>query len=332
MARLRRVSRNDLKISRLRRGRGFTYLDADETPVTDKDLRQRIASLVIPPAWTGVRIAPAPNAHIQAMGTDAAGRVQYIYHPDWEARRTRTKLARLSLLAEALPRIRRRVSADLSAETGSRELALAVGIALIDRTAMRVGRERYLTANGTRGAGTLYARDVTISVYEVCFRFPAKSGKQANYCIHDPALADAVSRLKTIPGRRLLVWRNAEGAVRPLRTEELNAYLKQIAGVPVTAKDFRTLHASAMAGEALAALDPGTSPTARKRQLAGVVKQVAGFLQNTPAICRTSYIAPCLFSLFESGRLGALWSEETQRKSGLRLREARLGAVLAAAA
>lgn len=278
-----------------------------------------------------MRIAASPVGHIQAMGTDAAGRLQYIYHPDWEARRARKKQQQLTLLTAALPRIRRRVRDDLEAETGSKELALAIGVALIDRTAMRVGRERYLDAHGTRGAGTLMSRDVTVDGDKVRTSFPAKSGKRASYAFADARLAEAISEIRTIAGRRLLMYREDEGKARALRTEDLNKYLREVAGVAVTAKDFRTLHASAMAGEALAKLEPAESQSARKRQMALVTRQVATFLQNTPAISRASYIAPCLYALFEKGRLAEMWAKAGDGANGVKQREVRLASVLAEA-
>ena len=326
--RLKRVSRDDLIVRRVGHGRGHAYVDAEGKPWPRGELRERALHLGIPPAWTEVHVAPEPNMHIQACGLDAAGRVQYIYHADWEARRSAKKQKQLALLTAALPRIRRHVHHDLEAETGSRTLALAIGVALIDRTAMRIGRERYLDARGTRGAGTLYARDVSVKGDEIIVGFPAKSGKVAEYTLSDARLAAAIARVKTIPGRRLLMYRE-DGKARAIRTDEMNRYLREIAGAPVTAKDFRTLHASALAAEALAKIEPGESATARRRQLAGVTKEVASFLRNTPAITRASYIAPCLFTLFEKAKLSDLWAAVDSRE-GLRVREARLAAVLEA--
>lgn len=329
MVRLKRVGREDLTIRRRRHGRTFGYVDADGELIRDAATRERARGLGIPPAWTEVRIATNPRAHIQACGTDAAGRLQYIYHPDWEARRVRRKQQQLSLLTAALPRIRRRVRDDLEAEAGSKQLALAIGVALIDRTAMRVGRERYLDAHGTRGAGTLFSRDVSVKGDEIHVAFPAKSGKKASYSFTDAKLARAIEAVRAIPGRRLLMYRNGEA--RALRTDDINRYLREIAGTPVTAKDFRTLHASAMAGEALARLEPAESATARKRQMADVTRQVASFLQNTPAISRASYVAPCLYALFDKGRLAELWAAGGDGANGVRQREVRLAAVLEAA-
>jgi DNA topoisomerase-1 len=330
MPRLKHVSRDDLVIERRRQGKGYVYVDAGGRPVRDAAFRARAKHLAVPPAWREVRLAPDPLAHIQVCGIDDAGRVQYIYHPDWEARRTRRKQRHLALLAAALPRVRRRVREDLGAETGSKALALAIGVALIDRTAMRVGRERYLYANGTRGAGTMFTRDVKVSGDRISISFPAKSGKVATYQLRDAALADAIARVKTIPGKRLLMYRDDEGSPRAIRSEELNRYLRDISGAAISAKDFRTLHASALAAEALARLEPGESPTARKRQVTGVTRQVAAFLQNTPAISRQSYIAPCLFELFDKGKLAELWSAVGEARSGLKQREARLEGVLSA--
>jgi DNA topoisomerase-1 len=330
MPRLKRVSRDDLTIARQRRGRGYVYVTPRGKVLRDKAFLAKARHLGIPPAWRDVRIALDPLAHIQACGLDDAGRVQYIYHADWEARRSRKKQKQLGLLATALPRIRRKVREDLSAEAGSRTLALALGVAMIDRTAMRVGRERYLDANGTRGAGTMYSRDVTVKGDAVAITFPAKSGKIAEYSLRDPALADAITRVKTIPGKRLLMYRDDAGKAKAVSTEQLNAYLRTISDAAVTAKDFRTLHASALAAEALAKLEPGLSEAARKRQVTGVTKQVAAFLRNTPIICRKSYIAPCLFKLFDDGKLTALWTAGGDGAGGLKQREVRLGAVLEA--
>lgn len=328
MPRLKHVSSDALTVVRRRSGRGYAYINGRGRVVRDKAFRARARQLGIPPAWSDVRIAPEPLAHLQACGTDAAGRVQYVYHPDWEVRRTLRKQRNLAALTGALPRVRRRVREDLGLEAGDRLLALALGVALIDRTAMRVGRERYLDSNGTRGAGTLFTRDVTVKGDEVRIRFPAKSGKEATYVLTDAALAAAVVRVKTIPGKRLLMYRDAEGRPCAIRTEQINAYLRDVAGAAISAKDFRTLHASALAGEALARLEPGPSETARKRQVAEVIKRVAAFLQNTPAICRKSYVAPQLIALFDKGRLAGLWSAAGEGGNGLRQREIRLGAVL----
>jgi DNA topoisomerase-1 len=328
--RLVRVGRDALTICRKKRGTGHCFVDADGVVIKDRALRDRLVRLGIPPAWQQVRIAAHERAHIQVLGVDEAGREQYIYHPDWEARRTDKKLKRLAALTKALPRIRTKVTAALGAEAGSRELALAVAVALIDRTAMRVGREKYLEANGTRGAGTLFTKDVRVTGDEVCIDFDAKGGKRANYCLTDPRLADAVTRIKALPGKRLLVYRDETGKVRPIKTPAINAWLCELAGTQLSAKDFRTFHASARAAEALARLERSDSESGRKRQISAVAREVSEVLRNTPMICRKSYIAPCLFRLFDEGKLRGLWDAAGRGRAGLLTREKRLGEVLAA--
>lgn len=329
-ARLRRIGPEALEWRWQRYGRGRRLLDASGTTVRDPVTIARVRALGVPPAWTDVRISPDALGHIQALGTDAAGRRQYIYHRDWEVRRIRRKQGQLRLLVDALPRLRRRMRADLEAEPGSKQLALAIAATLIDGTAMRIGRERYLETSGTRGAGTLFVRDVSLKGDEVCLSFPAKSGKAARYCVRDGRLARAIEAVRSVPGKRLLMYRDAAGKPHNLRTEDINRYLREVTGVAISAKDFRTFHASARAGEALAALERAESEAGRKRQVAGVVRQVAAFLQNTPAVCRSSYVAPCLLALFEKGRLTELWLGDSEEARGLRQREARLCAVLAA--
>ena len=319
---LKMVTRADLTIARQRRGRGFCFRDAEGALVCDEPFKARIAELAIPPAWRDVRVAPDARAHIQCVGTDEAGRVQYIYHPDWEARRSARKLRRLALLAAALPRIRRRVRKDLGAPAGSIALAQAIAVSLIDRTAMRVGSEEYLRENGTRGAATLFVADVSVTGSRIAVAFLAKGGKQVRYELKDSKLADAIARIAALPGKRLLVHYESDTLVA-LGTRAVNDYLRRISGVDISAKDFRTLRASALAAEALAKLEPGHSESARKRQMASVARDVAEVLQNTPAISRKSYIAPALFQLFDSGQLQSLWSG-TSGRSEQRL-EALLG-------
>ena len=317
-------------MTRQKRGPVFCYFDASGVLVSDPASKLRIKALGIPPAWTNVRIAPSEKAHIQVIGHDEAGREQYLYHPEWTLRRDSKKQLRLAALTTNLPRLRRKVNEALTAPAGSRDLALALAVALIDRTAMRLGREKYLEASGTRGAGTLYARDVTVSGADICLKFDAKGGKRAEYCLRDKRLAAAITQIKTLPGKRLLVYRDETGKVRPIKTSAINDYLRSVAGAAISAKDFRTLHASAIAGAALAQLDVGATEAARRRQMAQVAREVADVLRNTPVISRKSYIAPCLFKLFNDGKLKALWEAAGAGRAGLLARERRLGAVLAA--
>lgn len=326
MPRLITVTRSDLEITRRRNGRGFVYLDGAGHRLTAAGPLARIRALAIPPAWTDVRIAAHPLAHLQCCGTDDAGRIQYIYHPDWQLTRAARKQARLIRLIAALPRIRRRVTRDLGAAAGSKELALALGVALVDRTAMRVGRERYFNERGTRGAGTLFNRDIRLGGEDIFISFPAKGGKIAEYRLSSAPIAAAVRRIKALRGPRLLQYRDASGRIRKLKSRMINDYLRETSGAHISAKDFRMLHASAMAGEILAQQDPADSTTERHRQMTAVTQQVADFLRNTPMICRKSYICPMLFQLFETGQLRRQWGRG--RGSGPRARERQLGLLL----
>lgn len=328
--RLRRITRSDLTLTRQRRGKGFCYLDADGKLVCEPAIKARIKALGIPPAWQNVRIAPHDRAHIQVLGVDDAGREQYIYHADWERKRDSKKQERLTILTGVLPKLRRRLAEALKSEAGSRELALAIAAVLIDKTAMRLGREKYLEANGTRGAGTLYSRDVTVAGNEITMRFDAKGGKRAEYVLDDAELAGAISRIKTLPGKRLLVYRDEAGQIKPIKTPAVNVYLRELSGVEISAKDFRTLHASALAAEALAKVEGTLSQSARRRQMSRVAREVSEVLRNTPVICRKSYIAPCLFKLFDEGKLHDLWEAGGRGRAGLLQREKRLADVLAA--
>ncbi len=315
--RLRRSQEADFCVRRRKTGKGYSFIDSEGEPIRDADERQRLLDLAIPPAWTDVQICCHANGHVQARGRDGAGRLQYIYHPDWETRRSAHKLERLKALAGLLGDLRAAVTEDLSAPKGSKKLALALAVALIDDTAMRIGRERYLNENGTRGAATLLKKDVQVRGDTIRIAFVAKGGKKAAYSFKDELLARALKRILDVPGRRLLVFRNEEGDVRPIRSEAINAYLRDICGTEVSAKDIRLLHASAIAGETLAQTEPAKSESGRNRQIARAAKQVSEILHNTPAISRKSYIAAPILTSFAKGKLHRLWPKRGTSRSGL---------------
>lgn len=315
--RLRRSQEADFCVMRRKSGKGFSFIDENGQAILDSRERQRLLALGIPPAWTEVTICRFPNGHIQARGRDGAGRLQYIYHPDWEAKRSGHKMERLKALTGLLGDVRAQVLKDLSARKGSKKLALALAVALIDDTAMRIGRERYLNENGTRGAATLLKRDVQVRGDTIRIGFVAKGGKKVAYAFKDRQLARALKRILEVPGRRLLVYRDEEGDVRPIRSEAINAYLREVSGTEISAKDIRLLHASALAGETLAKTDPAQSESGRNRQIAQAAKQVSEILRNTPAISRKSYIAAPILTSFVKGRLNRLWPKRGSSRSGL---------------
>jgi DNA topoisomerase IB len=283
--------------------------------LTDPDERQRCRDLVIPPAWRDVWICPDPAGHLQATGIDAAGRRQYLYHPQWRARRDRRKFAHVLEIAGHLPRLRRRIAADLAHTRLSRERVLALAARLVDRGLFRVGGDEY--ANGddpTFGVATLEADHVTVgSAVTFCYR--AKGGLERELTINDAAVVSAIRALKRRRGGtdRLLAYRNGTGEWRDVRAPDINNYLRTAAGVDMTAKDLRTWHATVGAAVALARADPATSPTRARRTVAQVMREIADDLGNTPAITRSSYVDPQVVDLYLRGETAKL---ATRRSDG----------------
>ncbi len=303
MPRLRRTRTSDAGVHRRRRGRAFTYVDPSGEPIRDETELERIRALVIPPAWTDVWIAPQPNAHIQATGLDAAGRRQYLYHPQWRARMDGIKFERMLALAEALLRARRGVTLDLRVEGFGRTKVLAAALRKLDAGSLRVGAERYADEHGSFGLTTLLCAHATVhAAGRIELRFPAKSGQPWHSEIHDADLAAVVSGLKRRGGRaRLLAWRDDAGDWHPLRAEEVNHDVRERTGGEFTAKDFRTLRGTAVAALSLARSGPGASESARRRAVQTAVRAAADALGNTPAIARTSYVDPRVIDRYERG-------------------------------
>jgi DNA topoisomerase-1 len=300
---LERVGAEDLTIRRVRCGRGYIYRTADGRRVRDPEALARFAALAVPPAYRDVRFADNPRAHLQAIGRDGAGRLQYRYHPDWATVRERRKAQRLLRLVQRLPVVRRAVTRHLSAAQPSRAFALASAVELIACTAIRAGDESYARQRGTRGAATLLKSNVRVEGDTVVLTFRAKGGKPVHKEVVAPRLAAAVRRLLGLPGRRLFQYRDESGAVRIVRREDINAFLREIAGVRISLKDFRTLCASAMVLETLARTVPATSARGRRRQVLDAVRSAADALANTPAICRKSYVHETVVTAFEAGVL-----------------------------
>ncbi|WEK59642.1 MAG: DNA topoisomerase IB [Candidatus Microbacterium colombiense] len=286
---------------RVRSGSGYRYPDQDGNAAGEPD-RERIHDLVIPPAWEDVWIAADPLAHIQAVGTDEAGRRQYLYHPLWRVRRDRSKFHRALDLAERLPRARARVTRALKDETLSKERVLATAFRLLDDAALRVGSERYLVKHGSRGLTTLRRRDVRITDSTVALSFPAKSGQTAAIEITDATLAEVLTELSAGPDRALLLaYRKGRRRVR-ITPAEVNAYLRSVTGGVFSAKDFRTLHGTILAADALARIGALDGRAQRKKAERLAVQATATALGNTTAVARGSYIDPRVFRLYAQGK------------------------------
>jgi DNA topoisomerase-1 len=303
MPRLRRVDCSGPGIARRRRGRGFEYLDAEGGRVVDDDVLERVRALVVPPAWEDVWICPHANGHIQAVGTDAAGRRQYLYHADWRLRRDREKFDEMLLFARALPRVREVAARHLRKRGLPRERVLAGALRLLDRGFFRIGTEDYAEENGTFGIATMRRSHVRLGPGGLIrFDYPAKGGKRRVQSVVDRDVYRVVEALKRRRGSgELLAYRNGRRWV-DVTSDDINAYLKDVAGGDFSAKDFRTWNATVLAAVALAVSgEAHGSPAARKRAVSRAVGEVAHYLGNTPAVCRASYVDPRVFDRFDGG-------------------------------
>ncbi|MBB6406033.1 DNA topoisomerase-1 [Arthrobacter sp. AZCC_0090] len=272
------------------------------------DERRRLEALAIPPAWADVWICPFENGHIQAMGVDDAGRSQYIYHPEWRARRDTEKFARAARLGVAMPKARRAVSRHLRESPSERTRTLAAAVRLMDLGALRVGSEDYTRRNGSYGLTTLRCKHVKVSGDTVSLQFPGKSGQPWESTIEDPALARFLKPLADRAGRQpLLAFNEGDGWVS-LNATMVNEYLRHITGDDYTAKDFRTWKGTAAAGMALAG--PASKVPARQRVLEAI-KQTAELLGNTPTVARASYVDPRIVEGFLAGDLEKLKATES---------------------
>jgi DNA topoisomerase IB len=295
---------------RRRRGRGFEYLDPDGGRVDDPEVLERIAQLVIPPAWRGVWVCMDPLGHLQATGVDAAGRKQYLYHERWRAHRDRRKFDSMVAFGAALPRLRRRVARDLQLPIGERRVevgqltkprVLALAARLLDLGFFRIGSEDYAERNESYGLTTMLREHVTVGACEVIFDFPAKSGQRRVQAIADRQALVMVGALKRRrSGSQLLAYRTSDGW-RDLTADEVNAYLKRRSGGEFTAKDFRTWNATVLAAIALAGAEEVNGKAAREREIKRAIKAVAAYLGNTPAVCRASYVDPRVIDRFQAG-------------------------------
>ena len=307
MPRLRRANCAGPGIRRVGRGRGFSYHEEDGTLIEDSETLDRIRELAIPPAWKEVWICPQPNGHIQATGIDDAGRKQYLYHEQWRESRDREKFDEMLDFAKSLPRLRKRVAEDLTLRGFPRERVLAGAVRLLDVGFFRVGSEQYTAENETFGLSTLRKRHLRFRNGAARFDYKAKGSKRHVQELADPEVAKLLRGLarRKGGGRDLLAYREGRHWV-DVKAGDINTYLKETAGGDFSAKDFRTWNATVLAAVGLAsraAADPPHSATARKRMANEVVRDVAGFLSNTPAVCRASYIDPRVFDRFDSGTL-----------------------------
>jgi DNA topoisomerase-1 len=299
-AQLRYVTDAAPGIRRRRAGKGFAYAAPDGRPVRDPGVLARIRALAIPPAWTDVWICPDPEGHLQAVGKDARGRKQYRYHPRWREVRDETKFEHMLTFGRVLPKLRRRLEADMQRPGLPREKVLAAVVRLMEHTLARVGNVEYAKQNGTRGLTTLRDRHVKVKGAEIEVKFRGKHGVQHHKVLTDPTLARIVKNCSDLPGEELFQYVDEDGARKVVTSQDVNDYLRELTGQQVTAKDFRT-----WAATNLALLEIATSGHARgtKKQVVRIVERVAAALCNTPTVCRKSYIHPRVLAAYADGEL-----------------------------
>ena len=302
MVRLRTVTPGTHGYTRRRVGRNFTYVDELGRRLPPEDV-ERIKSLVIPPAWENVWICPFPNGHIQAVGIDAAGRKQYLYHPDWRIKRDQMKFDRVTQVARKLSKTRAAVLEHIALDGMPFERAAATAVRLLDLGYFRIGSDAYADENGSFGLTTLERRHVSRRKNKLVFCFTGKSGVEHCIEIDDPLSVAAVETMRRRRGSdaRLLAYKDAN-RWSALDAARVNEYLRTSTGGEMTAKDFRTWHATVLAAASLAASsEPGDTKTSRKRAIRNAMVEVSEYLGNTPAIAKSSYVDPRIIDLYEGG-------------------------------
>jgi len=301
--RLRRSDPNGPGYRRRRRGRGFSFVDGEGRPITDPEQLDRMRSLAIPPAWRDVWVCPDPAGHIQATGIDAAGRKQYLYHPLWRAKRDEAKFDHVREVALRLPALRRRVAADLRRRGLCRPRVLAAAVRLLDMGMFRVGCDEYATGDDpTFGVATLRPEHMRARRGGVVLTFPAKGGVELVRRVEDPyvcAVLRDLRRRRRTAERLFAYWEERQW--RDVHSDDINAYLRDASGGPMTAKDFRTWHGTVLAATRLAAVGVPSSAGRRKRAVAAVMREVAELLGNTPTVARNSYVDPRVVDLYHDG-------------------------------
>lgn len=290
-------------IRRRRRGKGFGYAAPDGAPVRDPDTLARIRRLAIPPAWTDVWISPEADSHLQATGRDARGRKQYRYHPAFSHSREAAKFEHLLEFAAVLPRIRETTAEHLRRRGLPREKVLAAVVRLLETTLIRVGNETYARENRSYGLTTLRARHVAVEGAALRFEFRGKSGKTWSLRVADRRLARIVRSCQDLPGQRLFQYVDDDGTLQAIDSADVNAYLREISGRSVTAKDFRTWAGTVLAALSLHEVGPAETKKARRSLLRRAIERVAARLGNTPTVCRKSYVHPEVVAAFETDDL-----------------------------
>jgi DNA topoisomerase-1 len=288
-------------IRRRRVGTGWAYYDASGALITDRETRNRIKALVVPPAWTEVWICPDPSGHIQVTARDAKGRKQYRYHPAYRAARDSSKFRRILEFSEMLPEIRERVERDLGAEDLTRPQILATVVRLLDKTLIRVGNSEYARENRSFGLTTLRTHHVQVERSVMKFTFRGKSGVKHSVSLSDRRLARIIQQCQDLPGQELFQYVDAEGARQTVSSGDVNDYLREITGQDITAKDFRTWAGTMLAARELRETGPAATRKEAEKNIVRAIDAVAERLGNTRTVCRKYYVHPAVLTAYLEG-------------------------------
>jgi DNA topoisomerase I len=300
--------------ARRRHGRSFEYLRPSGKPLKDPRELERIRALAIPPAWENVWICTDANGHLQATGRDSRGRKQYRYHPRWRTARDENKYEKLIAFAQTLPRIRRKVARDLRRRGLAREKVLAAVVKLLETTLIRVGNDEYAKSNGSFGLTTMQDKHAHVQGEKIRFEFRGKSGVEHEIDLEDERLARIVRQCQDLPGQELFQYLDEDDRVCDVDSGDVNEYLREVSGLDITAKDFRTWAGTALAAQALQEFEDFDSQAAAKRNITLAIERVAQRLGNTTAICRKCYIHPAVLEAYMDRSLVKLLKARTEKE------------------
>ncbi len=289
--------------ARRRTGSGFVYLDTRGVRLSNQRDIDRIHTLAIPPTWTNVWICPRASGHIQASGRDARGRKQYRYHPKWEDMRNHTQFSRIAVFGKLLPLIRQCTGEQLAQHGMPREKMLAVVVALLEKTLIRIGNAENLQPNCFSSLAALHDSNAQANSSAIRFSFRGKSDKYQTIDVHDRRLAAVVQQCQELPGQELFGYADEKGKPLDIDSGDVNTFLHETTSNDITAKDFRTWGCTLQIMHALCAAGVGETAAERKNATVLAIKETARYLGETAAVCRKNYIHPSVLSAYENGDL-----------------------------
>ncbi|WP_028298362.1 DNA topoisomerase IB [Olivibacter sitiensis] len=300
---------------RLKKGRGYSYLDEKEAPIKDANQLQRIKALVIPPAWSRVWICPKANGHLQATGYDDRGRKQYIYHEEWNKLRGESKFQRMYSFGKQLPKLRKQIKKDLRRHKVDKHKAIAIALEIMEETLIRAGNIHYRETNGSYGLTTLYRKQLKLKKGLATFDFRGKKGVQHHIEVDNARLVKHLAKMTEIPGQELFSYYDAEGNTYAVGSGDLNSYIQDVVGDIYTTKDYRTWCGTVWAFRYLASLEAFEHKNACKRNINACLDYVAKKLGNTRAVCRSYYVHKALIDAYENGKLNSFLKAHSRERS-----------------